>query len=712
MQVRITILVLLIGGLVFGGLQRSYGQNGQGIFEYINPSSFQQIIREEATQLGKERGLAEADLQARIAGALVPLTKRLQKSLEKDKTLSGRSSTSLSAKDKQIFEGAIRKKIKLLLREKDDNLYWFFFPNNNDRILSFHSDIQVGQDGLLQVKETIVIYNGDGQESSGATNNSFAVYNNDIQRGIVRDFPTRYLSKQGFWQNMGFHIKSLTQNGTPAKYREENLDNGIRVMVGSEDVYLPSGIYTYEINYETNQQLIFHQDKDELYWNVNGNGWVFPIDSASCKIRFPEGAQIFENACYTGFQGSREQSCYSRQTGPNQIAFSTVERLVPYQGLTVAAAIQKGILQPPAKSTMSSFLTDNYGLTILGGLFLVLAAFYTFIWSKKGKDPPSGTIFPQFEPPANLTAADCGYILKQKFSSELFAAALVEMAVKGWLKIEVTVKKFIISTSVYHFKKPAGQPSYPSTQKDYGFEVRELHGQKAEKGVYNATLKAKYDALQGQLKNRFLVRKGKSNAWNGLFILNNGYTIFGGLLIFAAGFIGIAFLINYYSQQILIASLILLLMLVVLQIFFVSIMSAYTQKGREVADHIKGFKMYLETAEQKLLNYLTPPEKTLELFEKYLPYAIALGVENAWADKFDSILQKALEGGYQPGYYSGNSHGSFGNNFHVGDLTKGISSGLSSTVSSASTPPSSSSGGSSGGGSSGGGGGGGGGGGW
>ena len=712
MQIRVAFIFLFIGCMGIRTPQISYAQTGQGLFDYITPPSFQRIIREEATQLGKERKLADADLQARIAGALMPLTKRLQKTLEKDKSLSGRSSSSYSAKEKKIFEGSIRKKVALLLRENDDNLYWLFFPNNNDRILSFHSDIQVGQDGLLQVKETIVIYNGEGQESSEQTNNPFSVYNNDIQRGIVRVFPTRYLNKKGFWQNVDFHIKSLTQNGTPAKYREENHNNGILVMVGSEEDYLSSGIYTYEIDYETNQQLIFHQNKDELYWNVNGNGWVFPIDSASCKIQFPEGSQIFENACYTGFQGSKEQTCYSRQTGPNQITFSTNEKLAPYQGLTVAAAIQKGILQPPAKSTMRSFFTDNYGLTILGGLFLVLAAFYTFVWSKKGMDPPNGTIFPQFEPPANLTAADCGYILKQKFSSELFAAALVEMAVNGWLKIEVTVQKFIISTSVYHFEKPRGKTSIPTTKADYGFEISELYGETAQKGKYNATLKTKYDALQGQLKNRFLIRKGKKNDWHGLFILNNGYTIFGGILIFAAGFIGMVFLINYYSQQILIATIVLFLLVVVLQIFFVSIMSAYTQKGREIADHIKGFKMYLETAEQKLFDFLTPPDKTLELFEKYLPYAIALGVENAWADKFDSILQKALEGGYEPGYYSGNHRTNFGSNFQMGDLTKGISSGLSSTVSSASTPPSSSSGGSSGGGSSGGGGGGGGGGGW
>jgi uncharacterized membrane protein len=120
--------------------------------------------------------------------------------------------------------------------------------------------------------------------------------------------------------------------------------------------------------------------------------------------------------------------------------------------------------------------------------------------------------------------------------------------------------------------------------------------------------------------------------------------------------------------------------------------------------------MYLEQAEQRVYNMLTPPEKNLELFEKYLPYAIALGVENEWAQKFDNIIQQAIAQGYQPAYFMGSS-GSFSSNFNVAAMSTGISSGLSSTISSASTPPSSSSG-SGGGGSSGGGGGGGGGGGW
>jgi uncharacterized membrane protein len=150
--------------------------------------------------------------------------------------------------------------------------------------------------------------------------------------------------------------------------------------------------------------------------------------------------------------------------------------------------------------------------------------------------------------------------------------------------------------------------------------------------------------------------------------------------------------------------------MLIVHLVFRSIMSAYTKEGRQLVDHLLGFRMYLAQAEKHVYNQLAPPERTLELFEKYLPYAIALEVENEWSSKFDDIVAKAIAEGYTPGYYSvsgGRMH-----HFTASELSRGISSGLSSTVSSASTPPSSSRGGSSGGGRSGGGGGGGGGGGW
>jgi uncharacterized membrane protein len=127
-----------------------------------------------------------------------------------------------------------------------------------------------------------------------------------------------------------------------------------------------------------------------------------------------------------------------------------------------------------------------------------------------------------------------------------------------------------------------------------------------------------------------------------------------------------------------------------------------------VLDAIDGFRMYLTTAEGDELRQAPP--KTPQLFEALLPYAIALGVEHAWSERFADLLAAAAapgeRGAYQPGWY----HGRAWHDLGARGFTSMVGASLSSAIASSATPPGSSSGRS--GGSAGGGGGGGGGGGW
>lgn len=148
----------------------------------------------------------------------------------------------------------------------------------------------------------------------------------------------------------------------------------------------------------------------------------------------------------------------------------------------------------------------------------------------------------------------------------------------------------------------------------YGFDPQSMYGQTAEKGKYNATLKTSYDALKTTLEDRFKIRKGKKNTRHGMFVRNDGFTGCGGFIAFGALVFGVIYLISQYTLNMLVAIRLLILGILTMHVIFVKIMSAYTQKGREIADHIEGFKMYLETAEQKLYQYFTPPEKSLELW--------------------------------------------------------------------------------------------------
>ena len=160
-----------------------------------------------------------------------------------------------------------------------------------------------------------------------------------------------------------------------------------------------------------------------------------------------------------------------------------------------------------------------------------------------------------------------------------------------------------------------------------------------------------------------------------------------------------------------IANGLILISLFIVNTIFYFLLKKPTLEGRKLLDKTEGFKKYLEVAEQEELNLIYPPRKTPKLFETYLPYALALGVENEWVEQFVDVFSMHGENkDYHPAWYSG----SHWNNNDLGSFTDSVSSSLNSAISSSSTAPGSSSGSSSfgGGGSSGGGGGGGGGGGW
>ena len=151
-----------------------------------------------------------------------------------------------------------------------------------------------------------------------------------------------------------------------------------------------------------------------------------------------------------------------------------------------------------------------------------------------------------------------------------------------------------------------------------------------------------------------------------------------------------------------------------LHVLFLYLMKAPTFAGRRLMDQVEGFKMFLGAVDGDRLNRAFPPQQTPAVFEKFLPYALALDVEQDWAEKFSGLLagasgapaQAGSNGLYSPSFYSGATLGSFTG----ASFASSFGSSLTSAISSSATSPGSGGGGGSGG--SGGGGGGGGGGGW
>ena len=590
------------------------------------------------------------------------------------------------------------------------------------------SDIAVHQDGSMTVTETIRV-RAEGR---------------NIKRGIYRDFPTRYRTKNGNDYVVDFELYDVSRDGKNELHHTESLSNGVRIYIGQKNVLLKPGEYRYKISYRTDRQLGFFEQHDELYWNVTGNDWAFPIDEVTTRITLPARIPSHEISTegYTGFYGEYGKDFRVGINALGQIEFAVTRALRPREGLSVVVAWPKGyVAEPSMQDKVSYFLRDNrYALVVLVSL-MILLTYYYLAWRKVGRDPEAGTIIPIFKPPENLSPAAMRYIYRMGFDKKAYSAAIINMAVKGFLTIEDDDCTYTVRR-VDDADEAVLSPGEKSVLRHL------LRGKQSAtfKRKHNASIRRSIKALKGLLKKEYHSTQFHTNSWylipgvalSILILIVSGFSYSGetafALLMLSLWLTGWSFTIFILIRQhqfimAVIFSvfeigalsflfelgswslLALLAALIGLNILFYYIIKAPTDTGRKLLDKIEGFRLYLATAEEDRLNALNPPEQTPALFEKYLPYALALGVDQAWSERFAAKLARESQdlktASYRPGWYSGSNWDSF----NPTGFSSSLGSSLSKAIASSSTAPGSSSG-SSGGGFSGGGGGGGGGGGW
>ncbi|MEZ5551361.1 MAG: DUF2207 domain-containing protein [Pseudomonadales bacterium] len=548
-----------------------------------------------------------------------------------------------------------------------------------ERILDYHSEITVAADGTMVVDEHIRV-RAEGEQ---------------IRRGIYRDFPTSYRDAYGNHYEVDFQVLSVQRDGQPEPWHSESRSNGVRVYVGDANHLLSPGNYSYRIRYHTDRQLGFFEDHDELYWNVTGNGWGFPIDTVSAAVRLPVTLPADELTIegYTGPFGSQGRDYVTaRENG--EAVIRTTRGLSGGEGLTLVVGWPKGIVaEPDLLDRLGYLLKDNLGL-LLALITLVMSAVYLLReWRHYGRDPEPGVIFAHYEPPEGYSPASARYISKMGYDSKALSAAVINLAVKGYVTIIKSGGDFQLKREHESRANASSEPLAPGEAVLY--DRLFASGSLLELDDKNhRTIGAAKSAHERALKRDYLNRYFKLNTMKVLptLLLSIGIAVMVGVLGDFTPLAAVAFLLT-----------------AILHGVFFWLMRAPTPRGRLLMDKLEGFKLYLEVAEKDDLNLRHPPDLTPALFERYLPFAIALGVEQAWAEQFARVFaQLAREQGqaYRPLWY----HGSF-DSHRLSSFTRDVGSSFSSAISSASTPPGSSSGGG-GGGSSGGGGGGGGGGGW
>lgn len=623
-----------------------------------------------------------------------------------------------------------------------------------EEIRSFIADIEVRSDASIEVTETITV-NAEGQE---------------IRRGIFRDIPMRALDEWGLWTTNGFDLIEVLHNGEPSPYSTEWEGRFFRIRIGEAETFIARGEHTYTIRYVTTRQLRFFESYDELYWNVTGNFWNFPILDAEARVYLPDGARAIRDriVAYTGPFGETGGNYQgSILEGGSLVRFSLTRPLGPQEGLTIAVGFTEGIVSPDTGGS-ALLIWDNIGILVLILGWIGVPAYFLWAWNKVGRDPPSPPVIPLFHPPENLSPAALsfahfnGFRTGRKGVDLPFIAALLSLGVKRLLRIDedshgtVTLQRGTAAGSSGAASLPAGENALLSTLLANREEiVLDKHNGPVLKSAVTKLRMAISREYSGLYYNSnigwffpgillgvaayilgmvlqeppddgivYLILPIFTSLFGGGMVIA-GRSLFtdptsgfggrfaGGLLLLVGGAVFLfGLLVSLWGDGFIIyrvaGALLIIGQVAILFSFF--LLGAPTEIGAKVLADIKGFKLYLETAETNRLNMRDAPEMSEELFERFLPYASGLGVEKPWSEAWAAHLARISPDSdrhYRPSWHSGSSWSS-GN---LGTATAASVAAVSSAMAASMPQPKSSSG-SSGGGSSGGGGGGGGGGGW
>lgn len=617
----------------------------------------------------------------------------------------------------------------------------------DERILAFDSAIVVAADASMQVTETIRM------RSEGVR----------IVHGLYRDFPTDYRDRHGNRVHVDFEPQSLSRDGQPEPFHAEQQANGVRVYFGTKDTTLRPGEYTYALRYRTARQLGFFGERDELYWNATGNGWDFPIDAASATVSLPgaiAAADIHVEG-YTGAEGATGADYVARVDAPSHALFRTTRALAPREGFTLVASFPPGaVARPSAEQRAGWFLRDNRATGVAGIGLLLLWLYYFTQWLRVGRDPRPGVVIPQYDAPAGFTPGALRRIERMAWDNGCVAADLVDLGVRGALTIQQDGKVYQLlrGTGAYGPLPPAeadllqtllpdGRARLVLTQAEHAVIARALgaHKQRLQKDDAGRYFKLNLGVVgAGVLFTLAVLALGVfalgPAAWSGeagfLLIWLGGWSIAVCVLVTIAagawlgvargrGGIGLALFMSLFALPFLAgeaAAIYVLgtligfvfplaaLALIATNVLFGYLMKAPTLEGRRLLDKIAGLRLYLGVAERDELTLAKAPPMNAKEFQRFLPYALALGVEKTWADRFAAAVGPAAIAATAATmtWYRGSDIAQASN---LGRFASGLGSSFSGAIASSSSAPGSSSG-SGGGGSSGGGGGGGGGGGW
>ena len=480
------------------------------------------------------------------------------------------------------------------------------------RISNYQDTITVNQDGSALVNETItLVFVGEWH-------------------GIHRTIPIEYPGPDGTNYQLFIDIKSITdENGAKLKY-----DSSTSGAARDLKIYMPNAgdaTRTVDIAYRVRNATRFFDQYDEFYWNVTGNDWPVPIDRATATVHLPDSASGSLRAqAFTGVYGSTERDATAKVEGSNA-EFATNNPLPMRGGMTIDVYIPKDTLKEPGGLTKLFWFIGSNPVVFLP---LVTLAVMFILWWYAGRDPDPGmSVAPMYEPPTGISPAEAGTLLDDRIHPRDITSTIVDLAVRGLIKIEETDENGLL----FHHKDYI----FHLLQKRQDWSGLAPHERVMMENIFTGDVP---DTRLSSLKNRFytaipVVRTDIMSALKqkGIYSLDpesaNAYS-------FGAAFcIVIPFAIfQYFGWADFFSSVPMLILSILISALiwwlFARAMTAKTIKGARTHIAVLGFQEFMNRVDADRLKVMPP-----NTFEKFLPYAMALGVEHHWAQAFAGIIK-------------------------------------------------------------------------
>lgn len=480
------------------------------------------------------------------------------------------------------------------------------------RVTNFQDKIYISNDGTAEVAEHITV----------AFQGEF--------HGIYRQIPIEYPGPDQTNYELYLHVISVTDgDGNSLKY-DSSVANGERKL----KIYIANAADATRdvvITYKVRNGMRFFEDHDEFYWNVTGNDWPVPIDHAAATVFFPDSAAgSLRVQAFTGVYGSTQQDATAEVKGADA-EFATNNPLPMRGGLTIDVYIPKGILNAPGAITKFFWFIGGNPIVFLPLVTLVVMF---ALWWTVGRDPDPGiSVAPMYDPPQGISPAEAGTLLDDSIHPRDITSTMIDLAVRGYIKIEETAEKVLVFTHkdyIFHLLKPQAQwgddlAPHERVMLENVFAGGEQTRLSSLKNRFYTAVPVIRQDIMSQLKNK------------GIYLLDpesaNGYSIvaaIGILIPFAISqYLGWA---NFFNSIPLLIGCVLISALI--WWLFARVMTAKTVKGARTRIAVLGFQEFMNRVDADRLKTLPPTT-----FEKYLAFAMALGVEHHWAQAFAGIVK-------------------------------------------------------------------------